>query len=110
MWPLSLNVSFPLQSCQIEDTDYAHPGVRLMENGGGRIENCTLQRNGYGVAVDNNAQVDISGCTLREHHHAAFYVGWEAANAAMDIRRCTAYGRIWHTNDRPGKLSECDNR
>lgn len=28
----------------------------------------------------------------------------------MDIRRCTAYGRVWHTNDRPGTLSECDNR
>ena len=41
---------------QIEDTENTHPGVRLMENAGGRLENCTLQRNGYGVAVDNNAQ------------------------------------------------------
>ena len=28
----------------------------------------------------------------------------------MDTPRCTAYGRVWHTNDRPGTLSECDNR
>ncbi|KAJ1496302.1 hypothetical protein T484DRAFT_2016317, partial [Baffinella frigidus] len=99
-----------LQCCQIEDTENTHPGVRLMENAGGRLENCTLQRNGYGVAVDNNAQVDIIGCTMRDHDHAALFAGWEAANAAMDIRRCTAYGRVWHTNDRPGTLSECDNR
>ena len=40
----------------MEDSDYAHPGVRLMENSRGGLENCTVRRNGYGVAVDNNAQ------------------------------------------------------
>jgi len=25
-------------------------------------------------------------------------------------RQCTVYGRVWHTIDRPGSLSECDNR
>jgi hypothetical protein len=28
----------------------------------------------------------------------------------MEIRSCTVYGRVWHTVDRPGSLSECDNR
>lgn len=99
-----------MQQCQIEDTDYAHPGVRLMENARGGLENCTVQRNGYGVAVDNNAKVFVHGCTLFDNDHAAFYAGYEAANAEMEIKQCTVYGRVWHTNDRPGKLSECDNR
>ena len=36
--------------------------------------------------------------------------GWEAGNSEMQIRSCTVYGRVWHTVDRPGSLSECDNR
>ena len=99
-----------IQHCQVEDTDYTHPGVRLIENGHGRLENSILQRNGYGVAVDNNAKMVIFACTLRDNNHAAFMAGWEAGNAEMEVRQCTVYGRVWHTIDRPGSLSECDNR
>jgi hypothetical protein len=99
-----------IQQCQVEDTDYTHPGVRLIENGCGRLESCIVQRNGYGVAVDNNARVSIIACILRDNNHAAFMAGWEAGNAEMQIRQCTVYGRVWHTIDRPGSLSECDNR
>jgi hypothetical protein len=99
-----------IQHCQVEDTDYTQGGVRLIENGCGRLESSILQRNGYGVAVDNNAKVAIFSCTLRDNHHAAFMAGWEASNAEMEVRQCTVYGRVWHTIDRPGSLSECDNR
>jgi len=99
-----------IQQCQVEDTDYTHPGVRLIENGCGRLESCIVQRNGYGVAVDNNARVSIIACTLRDNNHAAFMAGWEAGNAEMQIRQCTVYGRVWHTIDRPGSFSECANR
>ena len=58
-----------IQQCQVEDTDSTHPGVRLIENGHARLDNCILQRNGYGVAVDNNAKVSISACILRDNHH-----------------------------------------
>eukprot|EP00281_Chroomonas_sp_CCMP1168_P018253 CAMPEP_0206215216 /NCGR_PEP_ID=MMETSP0047_2-20121206/2074_1 /ASSEMBLY_ACC=CAM_ASM_000192 /TAXON_ID=195065 /ORGANISM="Chroomonas mesostigmatica_cf, Strain CCMP1168" /LENGTH=267 /DNA_ID=CAMNT_0053637491 /DNA_START=60 /DNA_END=860 /DNA_ORIENTATION=+ len=84
--------------------------MRLMEYATGGLENCTLQRNGYGVAVDNNAKVYVRDCVFRDNDHAAFYAGWEAAQAEMDIQRCTVFGRVWHTVDRPGKLSEGNNR
>jgi len=58
-----------IQHCQVEDTDSTHPGVRLIENGHGRLDSCILQRNGYGVAVDNNAKVSISACTLHDNQH-----------------------------------------
>ena len=58
-----------------------------MENASGRIEKCKLQRNGYGVAVDNNARVQLKDCVLRDNDHAAFYAGWEAAMAVMEIHR-----------------------
>ncbi len=35
---------------------------------------------------------------------------WEAGNAEMEVRQCTVYGKVWQTIDRPGSLSECDNR
>jgi hypothetical protein len=81
-----------------------------MENAAGGIEKCTLQRNGYAVAVDNNAKVYLRDCVLRDNDHAAFYAGWEAAMAVMEIHRCTVFGKVWQTADRPGKLSEGDNR
>ena len=30
--------------------------------------------------------------------------------AVMEIHRCTVFGKVWQTADRPGKLSEGDNR
>lgn len=41
--------------------------MRLLENAAGGLENCTLQRNGYGVAVDNNARVYVRDCILRDN-------------------------------------------
>ncbi|EKX41576.1 hypothetical protein GUITHDRAFT_141838 [Guillardia theta CCMP2712] len=99
-----------LQNSQIDETEYQSPGIRLIENGKAVIESCVFQRNGYGIAVDNNAKVKVRGCILKENNHAAFYAGWDASNSEIDIRQCAVYGRVWHSSDRPGKLSECDNR
>ena len=45
-----------------------------MESARAGLENCTLQRNGYGVAVDNSAQVCgpipphvVENCTLQRN-------------------------------------------